>query len=469
MSAMAPRYQAATLIASPSYPDAIAWSSENLVAVASGHLVTILNPAALEGPRGLVVLRRSDPFPIGVVNREDLFEPCLVPTSLARDTEPCVRSISWSQQGFAPNAGCLLAVCTVDGHVKLLRSPICEFCDEWVEVADISQLLFNYYKNINFGEDIDSDLTSQRSANTNHTKVLGCTRELHPPLSCRGPGQRKTKPARVDDYIYDGNEDGSDVLKDADFSLKPRAKSKKKSLGKVVKPGHELAAVNGQHISENTRASLSSNGENKSLPLITAKQYACRDALLSSLVIAWSPVVSSSDLTSGLLRNWCILAVGSKSGHVSFWKMCKPEYYTIDAGMVTRDPMLIGVLQAHKSWVSAISWGIFFEGSSKSSLLLATGCTDGSVKIWSSNIKGLNQCTGAEEVPFALVAEVTTDLSAPVSSISLFVHTQPPYEVNLAIGRVSGSLETWIWNTCSNRIENTSACHAHDQVVYHGV
>ncbi|AQK52254.1 Kinesin-like protein KCA2, partial [Zea mays] len=39
---MAPHYQAATLIASPSYPNAIAWSSDNIVAVASGHIVTIL-------------------------------------------------------------------------------------------------------------------------------------------------------------------------------------------------------------------------------------------------------------------------------------------------------------------------------------------------------------------------------------------------------------------------------------------
>uniref|UniRef100_A0A453JJ70 Transcription factor IIIC 90kDa subunit N-terminal domain-containing protein n=1 Tax=Aegilops tauschii subsp. strangulata TaxID=200361 RepID=A0A453JJ70_AEGTS len=108
---MAPHYQATTLIASPSYPDAITWSSDNLVAVASGHIVTILNPAALDGPRGLVVLRPRDPFPIGVVSREDLFEPSLVPTSLARDTEPCARSVSWSQQGFAPNSGQLFVGC----------------------------------------------------------------------------------------------------------------------------------------------------------------------------------------------------------------------------------------------------------------------------------------------------------------------------------------------------------------------
>jgi hypothetical protein len=40
----------------------------------------------------------------------DLFEPCLVPTCLARDNEPCVRSISWSQEGFAPNSGYLYLI-----------------------------------------------------------------------------------------------------------------------------------------------------------------------------------------------------------------------------------------------------------------------------------------------------------------------------------------------------------------------
>ncbi|CAO2171148.1 unnamed protein product [Urochloa humidicola] len=465
MSAMAPHYQATTLIASPSYPNAIAWSSDNLVAVASGHIVTILNPAALDGPRGLVGLRRNDPFPIGVVNREDLFEPCLVPTCLARDTEPCARSISWSQQGFAPNSGCLLAVCTVDGHVKLYRSPIWELCDEWVEVADISQLLFNYYKIMNFGEDNGSHLTSQKNTNTKETVVLVSSCELQDPVSRRGPGQRKRKPPRADGYIYDGNEDDPDASKDADFSPEPCSKPKKKSLKKFAKPGHEFVAVNRQSSMNNVKASLSSNRENKSLPLITAKQYACRDAHLSSLVVAWSPLVQSSDQDSYLSRHWCILAVGSKSGNVSFWKLYKPDYYTIDAGVVTSDPMLIGVLQAHKSWVSAITLEVSSAGSSKSSLLLATGCSDGSVKVWLANIEGLNQCTNAEEVPFALVAEVTTDLSAPVSSISLAAPARSQYEVNLAIGRVSGSLETWIWNTCSCKIENTNTCHAHDQVV----
>ncbi|GJM93426.1 hypothetical protein PR202_ga09981 [Eleusine coracana subsp. coracana] len=394
---MAPHYQAATLIAAPCYPDAIAWSSENLVAVASGHLVTILNPDALEGPRQVIVLRRSDPFPIGVVNREG-------------------------------------------------------------KVADISQLLFNYYKNINFGEDDVSHLTPQKSVNNDHTEVLGCTRELQEPLSRRGPGRRRIKSSRDAGYIYDDNEDDSHAVKDADFSLEPCSnKSKKRPLGKVVN--------HGQGRSQDTKAPLSSNEASKSLPHITAKQYAYRDALLSSLIVAWSPVLSSSDRVSYLSRDWCILAVGSKSGNVSFWKVCKPEYYTIDVGLVSREPMLIGVLQTHKSWVSAISLEVSSASSSKSSLLLATGCSDGSVKIWSGDIEGLHLFKGAGEVPFVLVAEITADVSAPVSSISLSASAQLQPEVNLAIGRVSGSLETWMWNACSNEIENTSACHAHDQVV----
>lgn len=45
--AMASRFQAIPLVASPSYPNAVAWSDENLIAVASGHLVTILVPLFL--------------------------------------------------------------------------------------------------------------------------------------------------------------------------------------------------------------------------------------------------------------------------------------------------------------------------------------------------------------------------------------------------------------------------------------
>ncbi|CAM0883223.1 unnamed protein product [Alopecurus aequalis] len=462
---MSPHYQATTLIASPSYPNAITWSSENLVAVASGHIVTILNPAALDGPRGLVVLGPSNPFPIGVVNREDLFEPCLVPTFLARDIEPCARSVSWSQQGFAPNSGCLLAVCSGDGRVNLYRPPIFEFGDNWVKVADISELLFNYYQIINFGEDDGPDSfehTTQEKLSNEGAQDTGYAGESQEPLSCKVPGRRKRKPARVESYVYDEDEDEDDLVasEDADFSLDPCSRSSKRPVKKIAKPVHEMAVVIGEGGSQNTKETLSCNGENKRVPLITAKQYTCRSAHLFSLVVAWSPVFPSRNTAS----HWCILAVGSKSGDVSFWKIHKPEYYAIDVGTVTRDPIFVGVLKAHNSSVCAMSLEVSCVSSSKS-LLLATGCLDGSVKIWSGDVKGLNHCTDVKVVPFLLVAGVTTNSSAPVSSISLSVPAQPQHKVNLAIGRVSGSLETWKLDLRSNKIENCSACHAHDRVV----
>ncbi|VAI12473.1 unnamed protein product [Triticum turgidum subsp. durum] len=383
---MAPHYQATTLIASPSYPDAITWSSDNLVAVASGHIVTILNPAALDGPRGLVVLRPRDPFPIGVVNREDLFEPSLVPTSLARDTEPCAR--------------CLLAVCTVDGHVNLYRPPVSEFCDDWVKVADISQLLFNYYQNINFGEDDGPDSFPQEKANIDHapqeklnnkhTLDTGYADELQEPLSRRGPGRRKRKPVRVEGYVYDDDDDGDDTSKDADFSLNPCP-----TLTKIPMKKIEMGAC----YRKNTRN------------IFVLKTLAC-DLIRMKKMRKNNTVILSN---------------------------CHPNM--CDSGKDNE------------------------RRASRSSLLLVTGCSDGSVKIWSGDIEGLNQCTDAKEVSFSLVAEVTTNSSAPVSSISLSTPAQPRREVNLAVGRVSGSLETWILDLCSNKVENSSECHAHDRVL----
>nr|GEY37425.1 transducin/WD40 repeat-like superfamily protein [Tanacetum cinerariifolium] len=56
------------LVASPSYSNSIVWSDENLLAVASGHLVTILNPAMPSGPKGLITIPSAKPFPIGVIH-----------------------------------------------------------------------------------------------------------------------------------------------------------------------------------------------------------------------------------------------------------------------------------------------------------------------------------------------------------------------------------------------------------------
>lgn len=108
---MSSSFQASILVASPSYPNSVAWSEENLVAVASGHIVTILNPAKPFGSRGLITLPPGKPFSVGLIDRK---------------------------------------VCTTEGHVRLYRMPFLEFSAEWVEVMDISHMLYSYLTTTNF-------------------------------------------------------------------------------------------------------------------------------------------------------------------------------------------------------------------------------------------------------------------------------------------------------------------------------
>ncbi|KAL5137529.1 hypothetical protein HKD37_10G027882 [Glycine soja] len=137
----------ALLLGSPSFPNAIAWSDDNLIAVASGHLVTILRPdLPIGAPRGVIKVSPSEPLPIGFVERKDLLSGCLLPMALYRDDKPVVRSISWSPLGMAANSGCLIAVCNSEGHVKIYRPPFCDYCAEWIEVVDITKRLYDYFQ-----------------------------------------------------------------------------------------------------------------------------------------------------------------------------------------------------------------------------------------------------------------------------------------------------------------------------------
>lgn len=113
------------------------------------------------------------------------------------------------------------------------------------------------------------------------------------------------------------------------------------------------------------------------LPLITPEQYASRSAMLSSLIVAWSPVFQSSGTKPDFPNRCTVLAVGAKSGNISFWKLCEPECYSVENDIVSFDPMLVGFLHAHESFITAISWEMFTANSSVTQLILATGSSDG--------------------------------------------------------------------------------------------
>ncbi|KAK9066716.1 hypothetical protein SSX86_014039 [Deinandra increscens subsp. villosa] len=385
-SITASRFQAVPLVSSPVYSNAVVWSNENLVAVVSGHFVTIVNPAMPFGPKGLITIPESKVFPIGVIEKKgeflDLASGCMLSRCLSHEVRPCVRSISWSPLGLAPNAGCLLAVCTATGIVKVYRSPFCEFSTEWVEVMDISEKLHTYFAKIQYGE-----AHSQAS----------------------------------EDGLTQGDSDDEPITR-----LGSRGKRRRHS----------------------------------SPPLISAEQYACRSAMLSSVVVSWSSMLDNKSR-----RGFCILATGTKSGTVSLWRVHEPQCYSITQGSnPPPDASLIGLIQAHNSWITAISFSKFVSDGSPE-LLLATGSSDGSVKLWRGYIDDLLKSTEDGHASFSLLKEVINVGSGPPSVLSLLVRDTSPHEIILAVGKGSGSLEILTYDISNGKFVASAPHYAHDQVV----
>lgn len=128
-------------------------------------------------------------------------------------------------------------------------------------------------------------------------------------------------------------------------------------------------------------ASFYEEKPNCSLPLISAEQYASRNEMLMSLVVAWSPILETS--TDGVAfpcnsSNYCsILAVGGKCGRITLWRVGAPARYSDDNTRHSGEVSLVGLLKAHDSWITAISWAAYGSSVPKAQFVLATGSSDG--------------------------------------------------------------------------------------------
>lgn len=148
-----------------------------------------------------------------------------------------------------------------------------------------------------------------------------------------------------------------------------------------------------------------------SISLITAEQYTCRSSMLSSLVVVWSPTLRLTSVVgetspSNLLGGLSVLAVGAKPGRISFWRIHEPQQYSCTDAGDALDLSLIGFLQAHDFWVTAVNWSLYESDISNPQLVLATGSSNGSVKIWKACGKELIKPSKLDHAPFDLLKEV---------------------------------------------------------------
>ncbi|XP_028790768.1 uncharacterized protein LOC114746682 isoform X3 [Neltuma alba] len=452
---MASPLQAAMLLGSPSFPNAIAWSEENLIAVASGHIITVLRPELPHGPHGVITVSTSEPLPIGVVEKKDLLSGCLLPTCLARDDKPVVRSLSWSPLGLAANAGCLMAVCTTEGNVKVYRPPFCDFCAEWVEVLDLTERLFGYLQCAGFGD--LSIVAKQKPAD-----------DMLDTVSRKGRKKRKVNyvssdsgnPLLLPTISTDGNSCSS-PCNDVEGQ-------RVTAMSEIIGPDLQITASDQvESMSEYNEKSLEKVSENHMLPLITTDQYALRSAMLYGLVVSWSPLLHETpefQPVPNTNASVSLLAVGGKSGKISFWRFHISDCYTIQDSNIRTAVELAGFSQAHSSWVTSISWVLFPSDFSNPQILLATGSSDGSVKVWLGNNDKLLKSSEANQTLFSLLKEVITINAVPVSVLSATMQIQSS-EMLLAIGKGSGSFEIWLGDLSCNEFHKLGSYDAHDHIV----
>ncbi|KAL2921682.1 Notchless protein-like protein 1 [Bienertia sinuspersici] len=142
--------------------------------------------------------------------------------------------------------------------------------------------------------------------------------------------------------------------------------------------------------------------------------------MLASLVVAWSSQLQFSAKDSRKACDcYCLLAVGTKSGSISIWRFDRPSYYSVEHADDSINKNFIGVIQAHDSWVTALSWGFL----------------------------------------------VTAGDNVLVSVVSLCVPIQSPRKVQLAFGKGSGSFEVWMCDTEVKSSHNVGSYDAHVQAI----
>ncbi|KAG6414839.1 hypothetical protein SASPL_122213 [Salvia splendens] len=351
-------FQSAVVALRTVYPKAVVWSEENLVAVACGAAVIILNP---HNPkvRGVITVPSSKRFPTGKIDVDgggaDLLNGCLLPYHLSRETRPCVRSISWSPAGLAKDAGL--------------------YQDKILQIRVVSE------DHENLGE-------------KNNWQIVSSS-------------------------FYEG-----DPL---------------------------------EEVTEDC------------LPLISAQQYASRNEMLMSLIIAWSPILETSgnDVAFPSSSSNCcsILAVGGKCGKISLWRVRAPECYSTDNAGHASEVRLVGLEKVHDSWITAISWVGYGSNDSKTQFALATGSSDGSVKIWLVNGEKLLKASEVINDSLSLLREVATVDSSMISVLSLTVPARSPTKLFLAIGKSSGSFELCTLDTSTDKFDNVGCYNAHDSTV----
>ncbi|KAF3778000.1 hypothetical protein EJ110_NYTH44613 [Nymphaea thermarum] len=460
---MGSRFDATYLSASPCYPNAIAWSEENLLAVGSGHVVTVLVldisdklygyylsvnfEEILNGSTGhFHVLKHESSQRFWIIGKIVRISEGKAFVHFAEAIEE--QHDGWFSLKIGPDKGKEAGSSfNMRPTLDLGRLPneiyLVEHSKEVMEALVKGQLVEAW---------VDNRWIEGAFLGTNDAQLLI---DLHGDYGCiiLRPENVRLMPM----WIPDENSWQITVVKLRKMTT---------SLHDV--PDIKCATGTGRNVNQDKRKESSrKRHEDTAFPTsLSAEEYVFRSNLLSSLVVSWSPMLRLSTnlgavTISGFSKTCALLAVGGKCGKISFWRFNEPKSYTVDQCPVSVDAMLVGILQAHTSWVTAISW-VVLESAPK--FLLATGSYDGCVKLWLGDIEGVVTPNEVNDDCVCLLREVIV-AAGPVSVLSCVAPSKSPNEILLAVGKGSGLLEVLRCDISSGEIKFNRQFNAHDQVV----
>lgn len=175
---------------------------------------------------------------------------------------------------------------------------------------------------------------------------------------------------------------------------------------------------------------------------ITAAAYAARLDVITATSAAWSPACAGREGSKGS----AYLATGVKAGRVYVWRLEMPAYSLQRDEGGRAGLVLAGGLAAHEDWVTSLAWGPGRRENKEapagqlgcSVLLLATGCSRGSVRLWELSIGASSVQSNGETFASRLLAEVFEPDSS--SSLALDLCHDEEGKVQLAAGKASGEL-----------------------------
>eukprot|EP00249_Psilotum_nudum_P018132 c26652_g1_i2 orf=2-844(+) len=180
---------------------------------------------------------------------------------------------------------------------------------------------------------------------------------------------------------------------------------------------------------------------------------------------------ANGGIVFGEAQDFVLIAVGTKLGEVCLLRMHYPQNYMADKACSSSEVSFLGTFEVHHAWVTILCWckcdvEMHHAGGCGGKLFLATGSSDGSVKVWCGDIQAFGLMPpNSQQMPFSLLRQVLFGDLMPVTSLVMTVPSGAANHLLLAVGKGCGSLTAWECSLSGECMREAEQHQAHSQVV----